>query len=474
MVSNRESLEICYLPATELSGLIRRKEVSPVEVVEAHLARIEATEPTLNSFITLLPDQAMADAKTAENEIQSGNYRGPLHGIPITLKDLYYLKGVRNTSGSKIFHDFVPDFDSTITSKLKNAGTVILGKTNTHQFAYGITGENPDYGDMHNPWNPQRITGGSSGGSVSSVASGQSTLTMGSDTGGSIRVPSSLCGLVGLKPTYGRLSRYGLTALSWSQDHPGPMARTVADCAMLMNATAGYDPKDPATSQNSVPDYTGALTGGVKGLRVGVPKEFFEAPLDSEVERAVRQAINLLEQLGAVVKEISWPMYTYAAPIATVIQMAEATSYHADLVRSRGGEYAKPVRLLLEAGFFLSAPQLNRAHQARTLFVNQTLELLQDVDVLAGPMTPITAHKIGATEVTVGSTTMTPRAALTQYTRPYNLSGFPAISVPCGFSAEGMPIGLQLGARPFAEETLLRTAHVYEQATQWHQRRPSL
>ncbi len=190
MSSNRESLEICYLPATELSGLIQRKELSPVEVVQAHLARIDATEPTLNSFITLLPDQALADAKTAESEIQSGNYRGPLHGIPITLKDLYYLKGVRNTSGSKIFHDFVPDFDSTITSKLKNAGTVILGKTNTHQFAYGITGENPDYGDMHNPWNPQRITGGSSGGSVSSVASGQSTLTMGSDTGGSVRIPA--------------------------------------------------------------------------------------------------------------------------------------------------------------------------------------------------------------------------------------------------------------------------------------------
>ena len=466
--------EICYLPASQLSGLIQRKEVSPVEVVEAHLARIEATEPTLNSFITLLPEQAMADAKIAEQEIQTGNNRGPLHGIPITLKDLYYVKGVRNTSGSKIFHDFVPDFDSTIASRLKDAGTIILGKTNIHQFAYGITGENPDYGDMHNPWNTERITGGSSGGSASAAASGQSTLTMGSDTGGSIRVPSALCGLAGLKPTYGRLSRYGLTALSWSQDHPGPMARTVADCALLMNATAGHDPNDPVTSHAPVPDYTKALTGEVKGLRVGVPREFFEAPLDPEVERAVRQAIGVLEDMGAVVKEVSWPMYRYAAPIATVIQMAEATSYHANLVRSRGSEYAPPVRLLLEAGFFLSAPQLNRAQQARTLFVKHSLELFQDVDVLAGPMTPITAHKIGATEVTVGSTTMTPRAALTQYTRPYNLSGFPAMSVPCGFSAEGMPIGLQLGARPFAEETLLRVAHAYEQATGWHKMKPSL
>lgn len=466
--------EICYLSASQLSGLVQQKEVSPVEVMEAHLARIEATEATLNSFITLLPEQALADAKVAEAEIQAGNYLGPLHGIPIALKDLYYVKGVRNTSGSKIFDDFVPDYDSTLVRKLKAAGTIILGKTNTHQFAYGITGENPDYGDMHNPWDPERITGGSSGGSASAAASGQATLTMGSDTGGSIRVPSALCSLAGLKPTYGRLSRYGLTALAWSQDHPGPMARTVADCALLMNATAGHDPKDPVTSQAPVPDYTAALTGEIEGLRVGVPREFFEAPLDSQVENAVRRAIETLEEMGATVKDISWPMYRYATPIATVIQMAEATSYHADLVRSRGGEYATPVRLLLEAGFFLSAPQLNRAQQARTLLVNSILGLFDDVDVLAGPMTPITAHQIGATEVTVGTTTMTPRAALTQYTRPYNLSGFPAMSVPCGFSAEGMPIGLQLAARPLAEETILRAAHAYEQANQWHKMTPPL
>ena len=253
--------ELCYLSASSLSPLIQRKEISPVEVVEAHLARIEALEPILNSFITLLPERALAEARVAEQEIQSGRYRGPLHGIPLALKDLYYVAGVRNTSGSKIFDDFVPDYDSTIVARLKQAGTILLGKTNTQQFAYGITGENPDYGDMHNPWDTQRITGGSSGGSASAAASGQCTLTMGSDTGGSIRVPSALCGLAGLKPTYGRLSRYGLTALSWSQDHPGPIARTVADCALLMNVVAGHDPKDPATVQIPVPDYTKALTG---------------------------------------------------------------------------------------------------------------------------------------------------------------------------------------------------------------------
>jgi aspartyl-tRNA(Asn)/glutamyl-tRNA(Gln) amidotransferase subunit A len=252
------------------------------------------------------------------------------------------------------------------------------------------------------------------------------------------------------------------------------MACTVEDCALLMNAAAGYDPKDPATRKLPVPDYTEALTGDVRGLRVGVPEEFFTIPLDPEVERAVRRAIEVLAGLGAEVIDVSWPMYRYAAPIATTIQLSEATAYHSDLVRRRGSEYAPAVRLLLETGFFISASDLNRAQQARTMFVRETLDLFQEVDILAGPMTPITAHPLGAAEVNVGGVMMTPRAALTQYTRPYNLSGFPALSVPCGFSEEGLPVGLQLAARPFAEETVLRAGHAYEQATEWCQRRPPL
>ena len=469
-----EAAQICYLSAGRLSDLIRRKELSPVEVAEAHLARIEALEPTLNSFITLLPDRALADARRAEAEIQEGRYRGPLHGIPVAFKDFYFVKGVKNTSGSKIFDDFIPDFDCTVVSKLKDAGTILLGKLNTHQLAYGITGENPDYGNMHNPWNPELIAGGSSGGSASAAASGQCTLTMGSDTGGSIRIPAAMCGLAGLKPTYGRVSGYGLTSLSWSQDHPGPITRTVEDCALMMNAVAGRDPRDRASSAVSVPDYTAGLNGDIRGLRVGVPKEFFEAPIDPQVEGAVRAAIDVLGRLGAVVTEVSWPMYRYALPIATTIQLAEATAYHADLVRTRGAELFTPVRLLIEAGFFISAPDLNQAQRARTLFVERSLDLFREVDVLAGPMAPIVAHKIGAAEVEVGGAAMTPRAALSQYTRPYNLSGFPALSVPCGFSEDNLPIGLQLGGRPFAEETVLRVGHAYEQATEWHKRRPPL
>ncbi len=469
-----DTTELCYLTAGQLSHLIQNKEVSPVEVTEAHLARIDALEPILNSFITLLPDQAMATARQAEQEIQAGRYRGPLHGIPLGLKDLYFVKGVRNTSGSRIFDDFVPDFDCTIAARFKDAGAILIGKLNLHQFAYGPTGENPDYGHMHNPWDPELIAGGSSGGSGSATASGECTLTMGSDTGGSIRIPSALCGLAGLKPTYGRLSRYGLTVLSWCMDHPGPLCRTVEDCALVMNTIAGYDPKDLASVNVPVPDYTRALTGDIRGVRVGVPKEYFEVPIDPQVERVVRRAIEVLGELGARVTEVSWPMYHCAMDIATIIQRVEATAYHSELIHSKGHLLDPLVRLLMESGFFISAPDYVQAQRARTLFNRQSRDLLREVDILAGPMTPITAHKIGSTQVKVGDTFMGPRAALTQYTRPFNLNGFPAMSVPCGFSEEGLPIGLQLAGRPYDEETVLRVAHAYEQNTRWHTMRPPI
>ena len=466
--------EICYMSAGELSRLIQSKELSPVEVVEAHLARADALEPTLNSFITLLPEQAIAAARQAEQEIQAGRYRGPLHGIPLGLKDLYYVRGVRNTSGSRIYDEYVPDFDCTIAARFKEAGAILLGKLNLHQFAFGPTGENPDYGNMHNPWNPELISGGSSGGSGSAAASGECTLTMGTDTGGSIRIPGALCGLAGLKPTYGRVSRHGITALCWSLDHPGPMTRTVEDCALVMNAIAGYDPNDPASADVPVPDFTSALTGDIKGLRVGVPKEYFEVPVDPQVERAVRRGIEVLGQLGATVSEVSWPMYHYSAPISTTILMAEAAAYHAKLVRARGEQMYSAVRLRIEAGLFISAAEYLQAQQARALFIRRSRELLEEVDILAGPMEPITAHKIGDTHVQVGDTRMGSVPALTQYTRPFNLNGFPAITVPCGFSEDGLPIGLQLAGRPFDEETVLRAAHAYEQATEWHKRRPPI
>ncbi len=469
-----EGIELCYASAGTLSRLVQSKEVSPVDIIDAHLARIEATEPMLNSFITLLPEEARAAARRAEREIQSGNYRGPLHGIPVALKDLFNTGGVRTTSGSRIFDNFVPERDCTVAARFHQAGAILLGKLNMHQFAYGPTGENPDYGHMHNPWDLELITGGSSGGSGSAAAAGQCTITTGSDTGGSIRIPAALCGIVGLKPTYGLVSRYGLTPLSWSLDHPGPMVRTVEDAALSMNVIAGYDPNDAASARVEVPDYTTALTGDVRGLRIGVVREYFEAPLDPEVERAVREAIGVLESLGAEVTEVSFPMFNDSQAISGAILMAEAAAYHRDLLATDGDKLYPPVRVRLEAGLFVSAADYLRAQQARSLFDRQARELLEQVDLLAGPTEPVTAPALLAERVQAGEYQIGTTGALTQYTRPYNLTGFPAISAPCGFSEAGLPMALQLAGRPFDELTVLRAAHAYEQATEWSSRRPPI
>jgi aspartyl-tRNA(Asn)/glutamyl-tRNA(Gln) amidotransferase subunit A len=469
-----DPFELCYMSAGQLSRLIQSREVSPVEVIDAHLSRIQSTDKVLNSFITLLPEQAQAAARRAESEINSGSYRGPLHGIPVGLKDLFNTGGIRTTSGTRLFDNFIPRQDCTVAARFHQAGAILLGKLNMHQLAYGPTGENPDYGHMHNPWDPDRFAGGSSGGSGSATAAGQCTITMGSDTGGSVRIPAALCGIVGLKPTYGLVSRHGLTPLSWCMDHPGPMVRTVEDAALTMNAIAGYDPKDIASSRAVVPDYTTALTGDVRGLRIGVPKEYFEVPLDSEVSQVVRKAIDLLGELGASVREVSFPMYQHAQAISGTILMAEAAAYHRELLARDGDKLYPPVRLRLEAGLFITAADYLKAQQARALFNREARDLLQEVDLLAGPMEPVTAPELLSTEVQAGGHTVGTTAALTQYSRPYNITGFPAISVPCGFSDAGLPIGLQLAGRPFEELTVLRAAHAYEQATDWHQRRPPI
>ena len=469
-----DTLEICYMSAGDLSKLVQNKEISPVELIGAHLSRIEDTEPVLNSFITLLADEARGAARQAEKDIQAGRYKGPLHGIPVALKDLYNTGGVRTTSGSRIFDNFVPTEDCTVAAKFQQAGAILLGKLNMHPFAYGPTGENLDYGHMHNPWNPDMVTGGSSGGSGSATAAGQCTITTGSDTGGSIRIPAALCGIVGLKPTYGLVSRHGLTALSWSLDHPGPMTRTVEDAAITMNAIAGHDPKDVASAKVDIPDYTSALTGDIKGLRIGIVKEYFEAPLDPQVRKAVMDAIGLLESMGAEVKEVSYPMFNQSQAISSTVLMSEASAYHRDLLEKDGHQIYEPVRQRLEAGLFISAAEYLRAQQARSIFDQQGRRLLDDVDLLAGPTEPVTAPEIMASRVMAGEQEVGVVGALTQYTRPYNINGFPAISVPCGFSDDNMPIGLQLAGKPFDELTVLRAAHAYEQATDWHTRRPPI
>ena len=463
--------ELCFLSAVELGGLIESKQVSPVEVVEAHLERIEATEPTLNSFITRPGEEALEAAREAEAEISGGGYRGVLHGVPVGLKDLYYVAGMPNTAGSRIFGEFVPDFDGASAASLKEAGAILMGKLNLHQFAFGPTGHNADYGHMHNPWDPARVAGGSSGGSGSAAAAGQCAITLGTDTGGSIRIPSALCGLAGLKPTYGRVSRYGLVSLSWSLDHPGPMARTVEDCAAAMQALAGYDPRDPASANEPVPDYMGSLSEDLSGLKIGVPREYFEVPVDAEVERLVRAGLETLEELGAEVVEVAWPMYHRSADISKIILYAEAAAYHRDLLLRRGGEYDPSVRWRFESGLFISGPDYLRALRHRREYTESARELFEEVDLLAGPMEPVVAPPIVADSVSVNGEPVGVIPALTQYTRPFNLTGYPALTAPCGFS-EGLPVGLQLAARPFAEATALRAGYAYQQATEWHKRRP--
>ena len=469
-----DELEICYMSAADLGRRVWQGEISPVEIVEAHLSRIRATEPTLNSFITLLPEAAMAAARQAERDIAARRYRGLLHGIPVALKDLFHTGGVRTTSGSRIFDTFIPERDCTVAARLREAGAILLGKLNMHQFAYGPTGENPDYGPMHNPWNPDLVAGGSSGGSGSAAAAGQCPITTGSDTGGSIRIPAALCGIVGLKPTYGRVSRHGLTPLAWSMDHPGPMTRTVEDAALTLKEIAGHDPQDVASANRPVPIYPEALDREIRGLRIVAPRQYFDAPLDPEVRQSVQNALSTLESLGAEVREADFPEFNDAAAISTTMLMAEASAAFRDLLRSDAPRIYEPVRLRLEAGLFISAADYLRAQQARAGFNRAVRRLLTDADLIAGPTTPITAPPLMQQQVQAGEQEIGTVAALTQYTRPYNISGNPAISIPCGFSTNNLPIGLQLAARPFHETPLLRAAHAYEQATPWHTRRPPL
>ncbi len=468
-----DATELCFLSAVELGRLIESRQVSPVEVVQAHLERIEATEATLNSFITRPGEESLEAARRAETEIAAGEYRGVLHGVPVGLKDLYYVKGMPNTSGSRIFDDFVPDYDGASAASLKEAGAILMGKLNLHQFAFGPTGHNADYGHMHNPWDVERVAGGSSGGSGSAAAAGQCAITLGTDTGGSIRIPSALCGLAGLKPTYGRVSRYGLVSLSWSLDHPGPMARTVEDCAAALQVLAGYDPRDPASEDEPVPDYMEALSEDLTGLRVGVPREYFEVPVDAEVERLTRAALETLAGLGAEVVEVSWPMYHRSADISKIILYAEAAAYHRELLVRRGKEYDPSVRWRFESGLFISGPDYLRALRHRREYTESARELFESVDILAGPMEPVVAPPIEADSIEVNGESVGVIPALTQYTRPFNLTGYPALTVPCGFS-QGMPVGLQLAARPFEEGTALRAGYAYQQATEWHKRRPGV
>lgn len=466
--------ELHNLTIEELSPLLRNKTLSPVEITEHYLARIEALDDQTNAFITIIADEALADARRAEEEITAGQYRGPLQGVPIALKDLYDTAGVRTTAASKIFAERVPDEDATTVRLLRAAGAIIIGKTNLHEFAYGVTNDSSYFGSTYNPWNPDRITGGSSGGSGAAVAAGLCAAATGSDTGGSIRIPAALCGIVGLKPTYGRISCAGLIPLSWALDHPGPMTKSVYDAAVVLGAMAGWDPKDPATLTAPVPDYTSGLRDGVKGMRIAVDPGYAFSQVDVEIEAAVKKALSTLQDLGAELIEITMSRLTDAMDAALTILNAEATGYHEEFLKTRPEDYQPDVRDRLGKGFSVRGIDYALAQRTRQWVYRDFETLFDEVNLFATPMCAIPAPGLSQSEVAVAGETVPVMAPITRFTRAFNLAGLPAITVPCGLSSEGLPIGLQLAGPHLDEATVLRAAYAYEQATDWHQHRLSL
>jgi aspartyl-tRNA(Asn)/glutamyl-tRNA(Gln) amidotransferase subunit A len=447
-----------------LADKFRRREVSPVAATEAYLARIEATEPRLNAYITVTADIARAAARKAEEEIVRGEWRGPLHGIPIALKDLCYTRGIRTTAGSKILADFVPDHDATVYRRLREAGAVMLGKLNLHEFAAGASSNNPHYGPVRNPYDLERIPGGSSGGSAAALVARSALGTIGTDTGGSIRIPAALSGCVGLKPTYGRVSRYGVAPLAYSVDHVGPMARTVRDTALMLNVIAGHDRDDSTSSIERVPDFTAALGEDIAGMRLGVVEELCRG-LDDEVGRSFDAALAALAGAGALIDRISIPVLTSPAARAarTLIVRAEALEIHERWLLERPGDYGDDVRKLLELGIAVPASSYVRAQRVRALMLAQSESALAKFDLLVSPACPITAPRIGEESITMpdGSILMV-LPALAMCCAPFNATGQPAIAVPIGLSSTGLPIAIQFAGRAFDEAGVLRAAYAYE------------
>ena len=467
--------ELDGLTIAELASRLSSKQLSPVELAEASLRRAEATEPTLNSFITLTGDRAIAAAKQAESEIVAGNYKGPLHGIPFVTKDLFWTQGVWTTSGSEADEEFVPGEDSTVVRLLQEAGAYSLGKTNMSEWAFSITGYNTHFGWPNNPWGLDRMPAGSSSGTASSVTAGVAPMGLGTDTGGSIRSPASFCGLTGLKPTYGLVSRYGVTPLSWSLDHAGPLAHTAEDVALTMNVLAAHDPKDPFSARRPVVDFAQGLNDGVAGLRIGVPLEYVWDVLDSPVETSVREAIAELGRLGATIVEVSLPELEWASHMGGTITVTEAAAYHGDRIRRDGDRYDQRTRRRIESGMFISAATYHQAQRVRAMVGVGLARVFHDVDLIATPTMPTAAlpQEIALTTVEIGGKAYPTSAAMTRLTQVFNVNGHPALSAPCGFSHENLPIGLQLVGRPFEDALVLQAAHAYQQATDWHTRRPT-
>ncbi len=462
------------LSLTDIARRIHSQEVSATHALEDVLEHIAHADDTTNAFVKVLRDEALQEAEAADHMLLAGHLLGPLHGVPVAIKDILTTAGITTTAGSKILADWKPEQDATVVRKLRQAGAVIIGKTNLHEFAFGVTTENPHYGNTRNPWNPDHVPGGSSGGSGAAVAMGMGYMAIGTDTGGSIRIPATLCGVSGIKPTYGRVSRFGCLPLSWSLDHVGPIARTAEDCARALQVLAGHDPLDPTSANRPVPNYLATLNDSIEGLTIGVPGDPFWDPIDPEVEAAVRAGIDVLRGLGARIVDVEFPLADDLVAMQTTILFADAAAYHHRWMRERPQDYDSRVLAGLQQGATVPAVDYVNAQRLRAVLREKINDVYRRVDLLAMPTTPVTAPKIGQAyeTVAVGNGQMQLTRALTRNMSPFNLLGVPAMTVPCGFSSDELPIGLQIAGRAFDEATVLRAGHAYQQATDWHTWRP--
>jgi aspartyl-tRNA(Asn)/glutamyl-tRNA(Gln) amidotransferase subunit A len=452
----------------DLAPRLRRKEVSPVELTRACLGRIEKLNPALNAFITVTAEAAMAEAQAAASEILRGEWRGPLHGIPIALKDLIDTAGTRTTAASGLYQNRIPTEDAEVVQRLRRAGAVILGKNNLHEFAYGGSSLVSFFGDVHNPWNTGHIAGGSSGGSAAAVAAGLCYAAIGTDTAGSIREPAALCGCVGIKPTYGRVSARGVIPLSWSLDHVGPLAATVGDAAVVLQAIAGYDPLDVCSADVPVSDYVSGLGDGTKTLRVGIPRAHFFDDLDDEVRAAVEQALAVIGTLVANVRDVQIEVAS-----DRTVQAAESFAYHADTVARTPELYQPETLRRIRSGEKISAAEYIQRRRDLGQEHRRAHDFFAEVDLLVTPTMPIPAPAIAGLKRDPAALRPA-ELALLRNTRPFNVWGLPAISVPCGFTKNGLPIGLQIAGPHWREDLVLRLAQAYEEATEWHRRFPRL
>ena len=467
--------DLPFLSATELAELIRTGEVSPVDATEAYLSRIQQVDPALNSYITVTADQARAEARQAGSEISSGNYRGPLHGVPVAVKDQFCTEGVLTTGGSSILGEYVPDYDATVMARLKEAGAVLLGKLNMSEFAMGDSFHHP-YGRPRNPWDLSRNPGTSSSGSGAATAAFLCATSLGEDTAGSIRGPAAFCGLVGIRPTWGLVSRHGMLASTWSMDAGGPISRTVKDCAVTLQAIAGFDPNDRYTRNSPVPDYLDGIEAGIQGLRVGVLSDRVNADaVEPDVRDAVNAAVGQLGELGAEVEDVSIPMMAQSAAISTTLIYVDATAVHRRGLQEYPEQYDHNNRVRLLTGALIPAQAHQKATRLRHIFRQHILDALDRVDVLILPTSSVQATPI-PTEAGMARNGkeefLNMLAGRRTYTTPSNLAGVPGLSINCGFTSDGLPVGLQMVGRPFDESTLFRAAYAYEQATDWHTRRP--